>query len=570
MRTVLSYLRPSAKKMAWGITIKFLGTVMDLFLPWILAFVIDTVVPRRSLAQIALWGGVMFLCSVLAVVGNIAANRSAARIARDTSERIRHDLFSKTARLSCRQIDHFTVPSLEARLTTDTYNVHQMLNMMQRVGIRAPILLLGGVAVTLTLEPVLTLVLLSVLPLIALVVFFVSRKGVGLFSAMQRSVDTLVRTVREDVTGIRIIKALSRTEGEKARFDGVNRAVSRRETAASTTMALSNPAIDFFLGAGLTGVILVGAFRVDSGLTQPGAILAFLSYFTIILGAMLSITRVFVMYSKGAASAARIQEVLAAEGEPETLAATPDRGQARLSFEGVTFSYGGGEPAVEDISFAVEPGQTLGIIGATGSGKSTLCNLMLRFYTPDKGVIRLDGRDIRAIPLKELRNRFGVVFQNDLLFGRTVAENIDFDRGIAPGRAAAAAGWAQADFVAGLEGGFAHPLAARGTDLSGGQRQRLLVARALAGDPDILILDDASSALDYQTDARLRQAVREHCADATCVVVAQRVSSVMGADQILVLDEGRLLGCGSHSELLESCPPYRELYALQMGEGAAQ
>ncbi|MBO1678791.1 ABC transporter ATP-binding protein [Bittarella massiliensis] len=556
--------------MAWGITIKFLGTVMDLFLPWILAFVIDTVVPRRSLAQIALWGGVMFLCSVLAVVGNIAANRSAARIARDTSERIRHDLFSKTARLSCRQIDHFTVPSLEARLTTDTYNVHQMLNMMQRVGIRAPILLLGGVAVTLTLEPVLTLVLLSVLPLIALVVFFVSRKGVGLFSAMQRSVDTLVRTVREDVTGIRIIKALSRTEGEKARFDGVNRAVSRRETAASTTMALSNPAIDFFLGAGLTGVILVGAFRVDSGLTQPGAILAFLSYFTIILGAMLSITRVFVMYSKGAASAARIQEVLAAEGEPETLAATPDRGQARLSFEGVTFSYGGGEPAVEDISFAVEPGQTLGIIGATGSGKSTLCNLMLRFYTPDKGVIRLDGRDIRAIPLKELRNRFGVVFQNDLLFGRTVAENIDFDRGIAPGRAAAAAGWAQADFVAGLEGGFAHPLAARGTDLSGGQRQRLLVARALAGDPDILILDDASSALDYQTDARLRQAVREHCADATCVVVAQRVSSVMGADQILVLDEGRLLGCGSHSELLESCPPYRELYALQMGEGAAQ
>lgn len=571
MRTVLSYLRPSAKKMAWGLTIKFLGTVMDLLLPWILAFVIDTVVPRRSLAQIALWGGVMLLCSVLAVVGNIAANRSAARIARDASERIRHDLFSKTAHLSCRQIDGFTVPSLEARLTTDTYNVHQMLNMMQRVGVRAPILLLGGVAVTLTLEPVLTLVLLSVLPLIALVVFFVSRKGVGLFSAMQHSVDALVRTVREDVTGIRIIKALSRTEGEKARFDGVNRAVSRRETAASTTMALSNPAINFFLGAGLTGVILVGAFRVDSGLTQPGTILAFLSYFTIILGAMLSITRVFVMYSKGAASAARIQEVLAAEGEPETLAAAaPDRGAARLSFEGVSFSYGGGEPAVEDISFSVGPGQTLGIIGATGSGKSTLCNLMLRFYTPDKGVIRLDGRDIRAIPLKELRSRFGVVFQNDLLFGRTVAENIDFDRGIAPDRAEAAAGWAQADFVAGLEGGFAHPLAARGTDLSGGQRQRLLVARALAGDPDILILDDASSALDYQTDAKLRQAVRTHCADATCVVVAQRVSSVMGADLILVLDEGRLLGCGSHGELLESCPPYRELYALQMGEGAAQ
>ncbi len=308
-----------------------------------------------------------------------------------------------------------------------------MLNMMQRVGVRAPILLLGGVAVTLTLEPVLTLVLLSVLPLIALVVFFVSRKGVGLFSAMQRSVDALVRTVREDVTGIRIIKALSRTEGEKARFDGVNRAVSRRETAASTTMALSNPAINFFLGAGLTGVILVGAFRVDSGLTQPGTILAFLSYFTIILGAMLSITRVFVMYSKGAASAARIQEVLAAEGEPETLAAAaPDRGAARLSFEGVTFSYGGGEPAVEDISFSVGPGQTLGIIGATGSGKSTLCNLMLRFYTPDKGVIRLDGRDIRAIPLKELRSRFGVVFQNDLLFGRTVAENIDLTGGSPP------------------------------------------------------------------------------------------------------------------------------------------
>lgn len=566
MRRILSYLKPYLPKMLLGLLIKFTGTIMDLLLPWILAYTIDDVVPLRNVRLVVLWGAVMLLCSVAALVTNIMANRMASKVARDTVEVIRHDLFAKISYLSCRQVDGYTIPSLESRLTSDTYNLHQLIGMMQRLGVRAPILLLGGIIVTLTLEPVLSMVLLLVLPFIGLLVYAVSRKSIPLYTSLQQSVDTLVRTVRENISGIRVIKALSQTNYEKQRFAGVNAEVVKREKKAGITMALTNPMMNLFLNLGLTLVIIAGAYRVNSGLTQPGKIIAFLTYFTIILNAMLSITRMFVLFSKGSASAERIRQIL---DTPEDLGLeSDDRAENgyHISFEHVSFSYHKGKAAVTDISFALKQGEALGIIGATGCGKSTLIRLLLRLYDTDSGEIRIHGDNIRSIPPKELCTKFGVVFQNDVLFADTIAANIDFGRGLSGEQIEAAAEAAQArEFIELLPDRYEHMLTARSSNLSGGQKQRILVARALAAKPEILVLDDASSALDYKTDSLLRKALAQNFKSTTTIIIAQRVSSILHADRILVLEDGKALGYGTHGQLLEACESYREICRSQLG-----
>ena len=568
MKRIFPYLRPYLPRISLGLAIKFTGTIMDLLLPWILSYMIDDVVPLKEVPRIVFWGGAMVACAAVALITNIVANRMASWVAQHTTEALRHDLFSKISHLSCGQIDSFSIPSLESRLTSDTYNVHQMIGMMQRLGVRAPILLIGGIFITLMLEPVLALILIAVLPLIALVIYGVSKKGIPLYTKLQQGVDAMVRTVRENVTGIRVIKALSKTDYEKERFSSVNSEVVRREKTAGITMALTNPLMNLFLNVGLTVVIIVGAFRVDSGLTQPGKILAFLTYFTIILNAMLSITRMFVMLSKGTASAERIREVL---DTPEDLALLPSDdmdGAYHIIFDRVTFSYQKKEANLRDISFRLKRGERLGIIGATGCGKSTIVSLLMRLYDADAGEIRIGGQRVEAIPPEVLHTKFGVVFQNDILFADTIAENIDFGRGLSREQIEQAAACAQAmEFIQSLPDGFEHRLTAKGTNLSGGQKQRLLIARALAGDPEILILDDSSSALDYKTDSLLRQALAREYPGVTTIVIAQRVSSILHADHILVLEEGRELGYGTHPELMESCELYREISRSQMGGG---
>ena len=511
MKLIFHYLKPYVPRMSVGLFIKFIGTIMDLLIPWILSYLIDEIVPQKSMRKILLFGGIMVLCSVTAWLTNILANRMASKVARDTTERLRHDLFRKVSYLSCRQVDDFTVPSLESRLTTDTYNIHQMIGMMQRLGVRAPILLVGGVFVTLTLEPVLTLVLLAVMPFAGGVVWYISQKGIPLYARQQRAVDTMVRTVRENASGIRVIKALSKSDYERKRFQEINSELVKRETKASVTMAASNPLMNLFLNVGLTLVVIAGAFRVYAGVSKPGVILAFLTYFTIILNALLSVNRMFMLYSKGVASAGRIREVLEA---PEDLEIHTDVEQKStenyLSFEHVSFSYRGGAVSVSDIDFTLKEGQTLGIIGGTGSGKTTLIKLLMRFYDPQKGCIRIEGQDIRSIPSEKLHTLFGVVFQNDVLFSDTIAENVRFGRNLEKEQLNQAAKSAQAsEFIDSLEEGMEYRLAIRGSNLSGGQKQRVLIARALAADSPILILDDSSSALDYRTDARLRQVLKQ-------------------------------------------------------------
>ncbi len=566
MKTIFLYIRPKLRQMSLQLSIKFAGTIVELLLPWMLSVILDTYAAWGNQTMIWIWGGLMALCSAGALAGNVIANRMATRISRDITISLRRDLFQKITLLSARQEDAFTTPSLISRLTSDTYNVHQMIDRMQRLGVRAPILLLGGVTVTLSLEPVLTLVLLTALPLLGIVVSFVSRKGIRLYTRTQEALDRLICRAQESMTGIRVIQALSKTGYEKARFDADNREAANRECTAGLLMNLTNPVMNLVLNTGLTLVIVVGAFRVNNGDTQPGTIIAFLSYFTIILNALMMVSRLFVMYSKGAASGRRIAEVLDTPGEMETLSLPVANQDLHIEFEHVSFSYAKRKNDIEDINFSLLPGETLGIIGPTGSGKSTLLRLLLRLYDPDAGVIRIGGRDVRSIPMKELYTMFGTVFQNDFLHTGTLGDNIDFGRDLQADQLVYAAKAAQADFIFSRKEGFQGNMASRGANFSGGQKQRILLARALANHPQILLLDDSSSALDYKTDAALRRALAKEFGGCTKIIVAQRISSIRHANHILVLEEGHTVGYGTHETLLQVCPAYREIARIQTEE----
>lgn len=576
MNLIFKYLKPFSALMITGFAIKVVGTLMDLALPYVLAYIIDDVVPSGNQSAVLYWGAVMIICSFVALGGNIIANRMASRVARNTTESIRHDLFKRVMYLSSSQLEELTIPSLESRLTSDTYQVHQIVGMAQRMGVRAPILLLGGIAITLSLDPVLTLVMVATLPFISVSVWFISKKGIPLYTEVQKKVDGMTRVVRENAQGIRVVKALSKTDYERRHFDSSNKALVRTEKRAALTMALTNPLMTLFLNIGLAGVIAVGAYRVNVGTSETGTIIAFLSYFTIVTNAMLSITRIFTMFSKGTASANRIQEVLDLPFDLEPVAEeegkVPCGSDGYVVFEDVSFSYDGTRENLSNVSFSLAKGETLGIIGATGSGKSTVLQLLMRYYDTDKGNIYVDGRDIRTYKAGEYYSGIGIVRQNDFIYNDTIEENIRFGREISHSDVVYAARTAQAeDFILKSKGadgegeGYDYVLEAKGANISGGQKQRLLIARALAGKPRLLILDDSSSALDYKTDALLRRAIAENYSGTTTVVVAQRVSSIMNADLILVMEQGRVVAAGKHDELLFGCDLYREISDSQLG-----
>ena len=566
MKKILGYLKPYIGRMSLGVTIKFIGTIMDLFIPWILAHIIDNIIPTQNIKLIFIWGGLMIICSILGVTLNIVANRMAARVSRNTTERIRYDLFEKISYLSSAQVDNFGIPSLISRMTTDTYNIHHMLGMMQRIGIRAPILIIGGIFVTLTLDVYLTLVLVAILPLISILVYYVTKKSIPLYKEQQLSVDRLIRKVRENIVGIRIIKALSKTDYEKEQFKEVNFDVVKKEKRAGMTTAVINPAMSLLLNVGLVCIIVVGAYRVNLGLTEVGKIIAFLTYFTIILNAMMAVTRIFVALSKASASANRIKEVLETEEDLIKQDIETIKSEYHIEFNNVSFSYNGVENNLSDINFKLKRGESLGIIGSTGSGKTTIINLLMRFYDVKTGEILIDGQNIKSIEKSTLNEKFGIVFQNDTIFEDTILENITLGRKIDLEQVKKASVYAQAsDFIENIEGNYGAKLDIRGAILSGGQKQRILISRALAGRPEILILDDSSSALDYKTDANLRKEINDNFNKTTTIVVAQRISSIMSSDHILVLEDGEIIGYGNHDELMNTCEVYKEISQSQMG-----
>lgn len=553
-----------------GLLIKMIGTMSELALPYILSYILDEIVKFDGRIQmIVLWGCLMIFFALLALICNVKANRMASRVSRDCTENVRHDLFYRTMTLSGHQIDTFTIPSLESRITTDTYNFQNFINRIQRLGVRAPILLIGGLIVTMIMDSYLSLVMLGVLPAIFLVTLFVSKIGVKLYTGVQKAGDNMIRVVREDSQGIRVIKALSKVKKEHQRYDDVNQKLVYAEKKAGLVMGSANPVMDLLMNLGIVFVVLLGAYRVMGRQTEPGKIVAFTQYFTMISTALISVTRMFMMYTKFSASAIRIEQVLNAPKDLLPLSereCPPVEEGGYLVFDEVSFSYPNSKDTLKNISFSLPRGSSLGIIGATGSGKTTLINLIMRLYDVDSGTVRIGGHDIRTIPEEELHHIFGIAMQNDFLYSDTIEENISFGRDIPHENVVRAAKIAQADdFIMSFPEGYAHVLNQKATNLSGGQKQRILIARALAAEPDILILDDSSSALDYKTDAALRQAIARHHSQATQVIVAQRVSSVKNCEQILVLEEGKILGLGDHEHLVKTCGVYREISESQMG-----
>lgn len=565
MKKILEYLSPYSKRIAFGLSVKSAATVMELFLPWLLAYVIDTIIPTKNTSMVFLYGFFMLISSILALLGNIVANRLAARISSDAIENLRNDTYSKIMDFSNRSTDKFTIPSLISRMTSDTYHIYRMFNVIQRIGIRAPILLLGSIVMMLFIDPFLAFVLIALLPVIMIVVIYISKISIPFYDRLQSSLDQLIRVVRENITGIRVIKSLAKESFEKDKFKEVNQDVSKREKTAGYIIASLNPLMNLILNLGLVLIVYIGAYRVIEGLSKSGSIIAFLSYFGLILNSFLAINRIFLLFSRANTSSNRIVEILEQDDTLVLLDKTLVESDDHIEFRNVNFSYNQTKNDIDDISFKIKRYSTFGIIGSTGSGKSTLAQLLLRFYEIDSGKILIDGQDIRSYEVNALRQKFGVVFQQDVLFSLSVKENIKFGRDMDSESIMEAADYAQArSFVEQLNDKYDERVLRQGANFSGGQKQRMLIARALANNPEIIILDDASSALDYKTDSELRAAIKNHI-NATTILITQRISTVLNADCILVIEDGKMVGMGTHAQLAESCGLYKELIQLQLG-----
>ncbi|MCM1191469.1 MAG: ABC transporter ATP-binding protein/permease [Butyrivibrio sp.] len=581
MGLILHYMKGHWKRIVSSVSLKTLAALGELMIPYILEHIIDDVVPTKDVLMVFAWGLAMIAAAFLVRTLNIQANHRACATGRDCIRSLRHDLFQKTINLSGAQFDRFGLPSLTSRMTSDSYNVQNFIVSMQAMGIRAPVMLLGGIVVTMTMDPALSGILCIMVPVLGVIIYTVTRHGIPLYDKVQRGVDGIVRVMRENITGIRVVKALSKEEYEKKRFDAANRDMTNADIKAGVTMAMPGPIMQLFLNIGLTLVVIVGARRVNSGVTKPGVILAFLTYFNMILQGVMGLNRIFMMMSKATASADRIRLILEAEDDQPVL---PFREEERLAtdahimFDHISFAYhenAGNQPSEEfaggvqekclsDIHFSIGRGESLGVIGATGSGKTTILNLLMRFYDCNEGGVYIDGRDVRTYEKDDLRRKFGIALQNDTIFNDTLRENITFGRNVPETEMIHAAEIARlADFIEGLEGKYDYMADIKGANLSGGQKQRTLIARAVADKPEILILDDSSSALDYRTDAALRKSIQQDLGDSTLIMVAQRVSSIMNLTNILVLDEGKIIGYGNHEYLLQSCPVYRDIFEAQ-------
>ena len=582
----MKYIFRYMKKYGWwvvlAIVLKFISTICELTIPYILEHIIDKIVPLGDMPTVLKWGLLMFAAAILAWFFNVSANRTAIRNAHFISYDIRQALFMKTMNLTGKQFDKVGLPSLISRMTSDSYNVQGAAQQLQSMCVRAPMMLIGGLGMMMVMDMNLALILIAMLPVLFAIILLISSRGIPLFRIVQQKLDNVVRIMRENITGIWVVKALSKTEYETKRFEKANQDMMESDVYAGTTMAIPGPLMQLLLNIGLSVVVLFGAQRVNAGLTDKGVILAFLTYFNMITMGVMGLNRIFISLSRASASANRMGEIIDLPLDenviPEEEGLKP-HGDEFIRFEHVDFSYvddlsqssadfagGERENALTDIDFALKKGESLGIIGPTGCGKTTIINLLMHFYDASKGAIFVDGRDVRTYEKDELHRKFGTVFQNDMIFKETLRENINFGRDIPDEKIRQSIEDAQvADYIDSLDEGLMYEAGIKGGNLSGGQKQRILVARSLAGSPEILILDDSSSALDYKTDSAMRKAIAMHHQDATVIMIAQRVSSVMNMTNILVMDNGACIGYGTHEQLLKNCPAYKEIYDTQMG-----
>lgn len=574
MLKLFTYLRPYALAIIGALLLTFTSAITELSLPALMSTIVDRGVARGDIPLIWRIGALMLAISLAGVVANLVAvflaSRSSMKFGRDLRSRV----FERVSSFSLREIDQFGTSSLITRTTNDVTQVQQIVFMMQRMMVRAPLMAIGGIVMALSTEPKLSWILLVAIPLMALVIVLLALRSIPLFREVQKRLDALNRVFRENLAGIRVIRAFDRTAYETQRFDAANRDLTSVTLRVNIIMASLFPFVMLMMNLTTIVIVWFGGLGMASGAIKVGSLMAFIQYTTQIMFSVVMVSVIFVMVPRASVSAGRINEVLTLDPEikdPVQPEGNPTR-TGVVEFRHVNFSYGGSaEPVLRDISFTAKPGTTTAIIGGTGAGKSTLINLIARFYDPSSGSVLVDGVDVRSMTQEDLRSRLALTTQRPILFSGTVADNLRFGHDDIPEEnLVQAATVAQAlDFIQEKPEGLGAPIAQGGVNLSGGQKQRLAIARSLAKKPTIYLFDDSFSALDFKTDAKLRSALKKVTADATVIIVAQRVGTVRDADQILVLDEGRVAGVGRHGDLLKTCEVYREIVASQMSEEEA-
>ncbi|MCT4791711.1 MULTISPECIES: ABC transporter ATP-binding protein [Exiguobacterium] len=548
----------------------FAQSMSDLYLPTLMADIIDKGVVTGDTAYIWKIGAVMLGITGLGALAAIAASYYSSKAAMGLGRDIRRKVFNHVERFTLQEFDQLGTASLITRTTNDITQVQQVVIMMLRMVVSAPIMFVGGLIMAVSKDAKLSLVIVAAMPALVISILLILWKGVPLFGQVQKRLDRLNLVLRENLTGIRVIRAFNRESQEKVRLTKANADLTDVSIKVNKIMAFLMPVMMLVMNLTVVGVIWFGGIRINNGGMQIGDLMAFIQYVMQIMFALVMASVMFVMIPRAAVSAKRINEVL--EMEPTMVdagTASADQERGTLVFDGVTFSYPGAEaPVLSDISFTARPGEITAVIGGTGSGKSTLVNLIPRFYDVTEGSIQVNGVDSQAVPQEELRSKIGFVPQKALLFTGTIAENIRFGKEDATDEEIRhAAQVAQAtDFIERMPDRYESMIEQGGSNVSGGQKQRLSIARALVRKPDIYVFDDSFSALDFKTDATLRKALKQETQDATVLIVAQRVSTVMDADQIIVLEEGRVAGIGTHDELYETNEVYQEIVKSQLSE----
>ncbi len=587
MKKLARYLKSFKKQVIIGPFFKLLEAIFELIVPLVMASIIDKGIANGDKSYVLKMGGVMILLGVLGLVFALICQYSAALASQGVGTKLRNDLFRHINSLSYKEIDELGTNSLITRITNDVNQIQLVVAMLIRLVIRAPFLVIGAAVMALMIDLKLGLIFIVVAPLVSAVLYFVMSRSVPFYKVRQTKLDEVSLITRENLSGARVIRAFSKQEHEKKRFNESSDEVADIAIRVGKLSAFLNPATFIILNVAIIAIIWFGGFRVDNGSLTQGQIIAFVNYMTQISLALVVVANLVVIFTKGSASAARINEIFETESsviEGNYASDAVDNnsnitniGEAhnttnsvpKIQFKDVSFSYHGNEEySLEHLTVEIQRGETVGIIGGTGSGKTTLVNLLPRFYDTSKGSILIDGVDVKEYSLEALRKQFGIVPQKAALFGGTILENMRFakeDATLEEIRKAAKIAQAE-EFIESKPEGYNEVVSQGGKNLSGGQKQRLTIARALVGSPEVLILDDSASALDFATDAKLRKAIHENCEGMTVFIVSQRANSIKYADKIIVLDDGIVKGIGTHDELFDRCEVYREICLSQLSE----
>ena len=569
MIKLLRFMKPYRMIVVFVLILAFAQSMANLYLPTLMADIVNNGIVKDDIGYIWRTGGLMLLVTIGGTIAAIIGSFYSARVATGFGKILRQNIFTRVEKFSLHEFDTVGTASLITRTTNDTTQVQQVWVVILGMMVTAPMMAIGGIILAVNQDATLSWILVVVIPILVGAIILLMSRAIPLFQLMQKKLDKINLILDEQLSGVRVIRAFDRGKSEEKRFDEANYELTDVAIRVNRVIASLMPIMMFVLNVSSVAILWFGAHRIDSGDMQIGALIAFLQYAMQILFAMLMVSMMFIMLPRAAASADRINQVLAMVPEitdPEQ-AKRADEMRGYVEFQDVTFSYPGAEePALSNISFRARPGEVTAIIGGTGAGKSTLVNLIPRFYDIDSGRILVDGVDVREMSQAHLREKIGLVPQKAVLFSGTISSNIRYGKEDATDEEVRhAAEVAQAtEFITTMQDGFDSIIAQGGTNVSGGQKQRLSIARALVRKPEIYIFDDSFSALDFKTDARLRAALKREVRDSTVLIVAQRVSTVMDADQIIVLDDGRVAGIGTHRELMRTCEVYREIVTSQL------